>query len=183
MQVFKPSKSTSQLYGRERIALCTSGIFGRIAALTLVFLLPSTLFAREPDAEFDFDQYDMCEVQLAVGGYVGADIEIVTYTITRKGFRALVKPSMEAMVRDTTPAKYVVDGTLRLYNTRDNTKSLTFVIYADFTRISRDGKYFIVDLVSLRRRIVSKSKVIVELFQEEKKKQEEKKIRVPKKRR
>ncbi len=121
---------------------------------------------KEPEstAALEWDKYDAADVVLDVGGYVGAPLNSVTFSLTKDAVETLIKPHMRKATRDRHPARYEVDGLLRLYNTQNKNDSITFILYADFTRVSIGGKYFAVDLSSLRRLVASESAVIVKRY-------------------
>ncbi|HHK41476.1 MAG TPA: hypothetical protein ENJ50_03570 [Planctomycetaceae bacterium] len=137
-----------------------SAVSRSLAAASLLLLLPTVLQAEEPKAPFDLNGFDAATVKIATGGYVGANVDTVNYCLTKNAVETLIRPKLARMVRDLRPARWEVDGTLHLYNKKNPEESLTFIVYAKFTRISIDGKYYAVDLSSIRRLIVSKNKEI-----------------------
>ena len=135
-----------------------------LGAIVVLLGLPFVLRADEPKVPFDLTTFDAATVKLVTGGYVGAHVDTVSYSLTKRAVTTLVRPKLEKAMRDYRPARWEVEGTLRLYNTKNPKESITFVVYAKFTRVSIDRKYYVVDLSSIRRLIVSQNREIASWY-------------------
>ena len=131
-----------------------------LGAIAVLLGLPFVLRADEPKVPFDLTTFDAATVKLVTGGYVGAHVDTVSYSLTKRAVTTLLRPKLEKAMRDYRPARWEVEGTLHLYNTKNPKESITFVVYSKFTRVSIDGKYYVVDRSSIRHLIVSQNREI-----------------------